>query len=61
MADTLRATVLVDELDARGLKAGPTPFALEDWVRFAKSARSLTASALATSEGAHLVRHRSRR
>ena len=34
----------------------------EDWVRFAKNlAVGLTASALAASEGAHLVRHRSRR
>jgi hypothetical protein len=33
----------------------------ENWVRFAKTALVLTASALAGSEGARLVRHRSRR
>jgi hypothetical protein len=37
-------------------------FAAEDWVRFAKSGPpALTASALAASEGGHLVRRRSRR
>jgi hypothetical protein len=34
----------------------------KDWVRFAKNGPPvLTASALAASEGGHLVRHRSRR
>jgi hypothetical protein len=47
--ETGHATVLVDELDISGSS-------------LAKASRpALTASALAASEGVHLVRHRSRR